>query len=94
MKFLMWIVKVRDDPGGFYGCLGGNIYLSGVRYNQTAGWYEPVFASSDPTLYPCSSARFQAKELRRVGYNVRCVPYALILVACWLKARKSRLWKH
>lgn len=94
MKFLKWIVMARDDPGGFYGHLGGNRYLSGVHYNTVAGWYEPVFSSSDPALYPHSSARFQAKELRRVGYNVRCVPYLLVLVSAWIKARKTRLWKH
>lgn len=94
MKFLKWIVMVRDDPGGFYGCVGGNRYLAGVHYNALAGWHEPVFASSDPVLYPGGSARFQVKELRRVGYNVRAVPYVLIMVIAWIKARKNKSWKH
>lgn len=94
MKFFQWIVMIRCNSGSFYGCVSPGRYLTGVVHEPSQGVYKPLFGDADPVLYPRSSARFQAKELRRVGYNVRCVPYALILVADWFKARKSRLWKH
>ena len=92
MKFLKWIVMISCNSGSFYGCVAPGRYLSGVALEASQGVYKPLFRDADPVLYPRSSARFQVKELRRVGYNVRCVPYALVLFVSWLKVRKSRAW--
>ena len=94
MKFLKWIVMISCNSGSFYGCVAPGRYLTGVAHEPSQRVYKPLFGDADPVLYPRSSARFQAKELRRVGYNAHRVPYLLVLVSAWIKARKSRLWKH
>lgn len=94
MKFLKWIVMISCNSGSFYGCVAPGRYLTGVAHEASLGAFKPLFGDAGPVLYPRSSALFQAKELRRVGYNVRCVPYALILVVSWIKERKTRLWRH
>lgn len=94
MKFFQWIVMIRFNPGHFYGCVASGRYLTGVAYDGAAGCYKPEFGDADPVLYPRSSARFQAKELRRVGYCVRSVPYVLVMLINWIKARKKSLWRR
>lgn len=94
MKMFQWVVMIRCNSGSFYGCVAPGRYLIGVAHDAAAGCYKPQFGDGDPVLYPRKSAAFQAAELRRVGYNVRCVPFMLLSFVSWLRARKSRPWKR
>ena len=89
MKLFRWIVMIRSDPAGFYATISPYKFLSGV--DAGAGFRFPVFGS-EPALYKGKFARFQVSELKRVGYNVFCLPWALYAAALWLKARKNRKW--
>lgn len=93
MKLFQWIVLIRCNSGSFYGCVASGRFLTGIKHVPDLG-YKPLFGDADPVLYPRRSARFQAQELRRVGYNVRTVPYVLVMVVAWIKARKNKSWKH
>ena len=93
MKLFQWIVMISHNSGSFYGCLCPGKYLTGI-VNESGIGYRPLFGSENPVLYPRSSAAFQAKELRRVGYHVRAVPYVLVMIFARLKARKNSVWKR
>lgn len=93
MKLFKWIVMIRCNSGSFYGCVAPGRFLTGIKHVPDLG-YKPLFGDVDPVLYPRRSARFQAQELRRVGYNVFCIPYLLLSFVTWLKARKSQVWKR
>ena len=92
MKFLKWIVLIRNDSGKLYFPVSEGRYLSGVVANPSGWGYSPVFGD-DPVLYPRRIARFQVSELRRVGYNVRSVPWILYSVKLWIQKKKANPWK-
>lgn len=94
MKIFQWIVMIRCNSGSFYGCVAPGRFLTGVAHDAAQGCYKPQFGDGAPVLYPRKSARFQAQELRRVGYNVFCIPYLLLSFVTWLKARKAKSWKR
>ena len=94
MKLFQWIVMIRCNSGHFYGCVAPGRYLTGVLRDDAAGCYKPEFGDDAPVLYPRSSASFQARELRRVGYCVRTVPYALVMLLAWIQKRKNSVWRR
>ena len=80
---------IRCNPAGFYAPISSYKFLSGV--DTSAVFCFPVF-ESEPSLYKRKFARFQVSELKRVGYNVFCLPWAFYAAALWLKARKNKKW--
>lgn len=87
-----FVVRLPSKPAGFFAPLCppaplGN-YLMQIRSDHEG--CRPGF-SDVPVLYPVRSARFLVRELRRVGYNARCVPFVFLMVRDAVRAIKSRL---
>lgn len=83
-----FVVRLRASYCGFFvGCGCGFLHC---LENSEHGVF-PVFDEKEPILYSFRSAGFVARELRRVGYNARCVPFVLLMVIDAVRAFKSRL---
>lgn len=93
MKFLRWIVLIKNDPSGFYAPVSDGRFLVGFGDVSDTLYLCPRWASDCPALYSRRGARFIVSELRRVGYNVSSVPYALLMVVAAIKAWKNRKWR-
>lgn len=92
MKFLRWIVVVKNNPSGFYQPVTLGRFLVGFADVPNTPYLVPKWADADPSLYKLRGARFIVSELRRVGFNVSAVPYLVLLIVDWFKARKKRKW--
>lgn len=93
MKLLRWIVVLKRDPAGFYKPVSDGRYLVGFGGCPDFAFLFPSWGAENPTLYTRKGAKFIVSELRRVGYNVRRVPFALVLLVQYIKARKKNPWK-
>ena len=94
MKILRWYVSLKVDPAGFFCPVSFSRYLIGYEsMTQDGAYMAPRFEDDSPALYTRKDAAFVAHELRRVGYNVRAVPYLILMIRNWIKARKKNPWK-
>ena len=94
MNILRWIVVLKRDPAGFYQPVSDGRYLVGFGGTPEFAFLYPKWAADDPVLYTRKGSKFVVSELRRVGYNARRIPYALVLLVRYIKARKKNPWKR
>lgn len=94
MKLFRWFVLLKSDPAGFFSPVSMSKYLTGFSLpHKDAALMEPCFEVDSPALYPRKDAAFIAHELRRVGYNVHAVPFVILMIRNWIKAKKANPWK-
>ena len=87
LKILSWVVRLDAGNYRFFTTCAKPGFLSSLslRDDGLTKTVLPCFGD-DPILYGFRSACFLVRELRRTGYNVSAVPYAILMLKDAAKA--------
>lgn len=92
MRILKFVVQINHNAGTFFPVVSAGRYVRGVIYDSELGCMIPDFADQDAVLYSGRAARFLVRELRRVGYHVKRVPWLVYAIRQRKAAKAANPW--